>query len=109
MMIIINKNVLIEVIIFISKRGNKITNSVSKIRKIMVIIKNRIEKGDFDFFKGLNPHSNGLFFVSLLIFISLKIIKVICKIKIGIIGIKNIIIISVGSILIRTSSIYKGI
>lgn len=33
--------------------------STSKIRKIIAIKKNRIEKGIRDEFKGLNPHSNG--------------------------------------------------
>lgn len=33
--------------------------STSKIRKIIAIIKNRIEKGKRDEFNGLNPHSKG--------------------------------------------------
>jgi len=33
--------------------------STSKIKKIMAIKKNRIEKGDREEFKGLNPHSKG--------------------------------------------------
>lgn len=33
--------------------------STSKIKKIMAIKKNRIEKGDREEFRGLNPHSKG--------------------------------------------------
>ena len=33
--------------------------STSKIKKIIAIKKNRIEKGNREEFKGLNPHSNG--------------------------------------------------
>lgn len=33
--------------------------STSKIKKIIAIKKNRIEKGIREEFKGLNPHSNG--------------------------------------------------
>ena len=39
-----------------------ITNSTSKIRKIKQIRKNRIENGNRELLKGLNPHSKGLYF-----------------------------------------------
>lgn len=39
--------------------GNKITSSKSKIKKINVIIKNRIENGSRPSAKVLNPHSKG--------------------------------------------------
>lgn len=40
-------------------RGRMSTISTSKIKKIMVIRKNRREKGARAFFTGSNPHSNG--------------------------------------------------
>lgn len=42
------------------ERGSKIINSTSKIRKITVIRKNWVEKGNRDFFFWSNPHSNGV-------------------------------------------------
>lgn len=46
-----------EFIVIIIGRINAI--STSKIRKIIAIKKNRIEKGNREDFKGLNPHSKG--------------------------------------------------
>jgi hypothetical protein len=42
------------------KNGNKITNSTSKIRKIMANKKNRRLKGKVPRLEELNPHSKGL-------------------------------------------------
>ena len=42
--------------------GKTSDTSISKIKKIRVIIKNRKEKGARDFFMGENPHSNGVIF-----------------------------------------------
>lgn len=42
--------------------GNIRTSSTSKIRKIIVTIKNRNEKGVRAFLLGSNPHSNGVSF-----------------------------------------------
>ena len=64
--------------------------STSKIKKIMAIKKNRIEKGKREEFIGLNPHSNGDNFSRSEIFFLLKIldkpitIKEITKIMIAI-------------------------
>jgi len=40
-------------------KGNRIEISISKIKKIIAIRKNRIEKGIREVFLGSNPHSNG--------------------------------------------------
>lgn len=42
--------------------GKRRMNSISKIRKIIVIMKNCIEKGKRDFFVCLKPDSNGVIF-----------------------------------------------
>lgn len=42
------------------KKGNKINNSTSKIKKIKATIKNRKEKGSRLLSFTENPHSNGL-------------------------------------------------
>ena len=42
--------------------GSTKETSMSKIKKIKVIIKNRKEKGVRDFFMGVNPHSKGVIF-----------------------------------------------
>lgn len=47
--------------------------STSKIRKMIAIRKNRIEKGNRDEFIGLNPHSKGDNFSRLISFFLLKI------------------------------------
>ena len=60
--------------------------STSKIKKIIVIKKNRIEKGRRDEFIGSNPHSKGdLFSRSLLVFFDNKEAKIIITIVIIII------------------------
>jgi hypothetical protein len=68
--------------------------STSKIKKIIVIKKNRIEKGIRDEFKGSNPHSNGdLFSRSLIIFldsIEANNITIIAIIKINIVIINKL-------------------
>lgn len=62
--------------------------STSKIKKIIAIKKNRIEKGVRDDFMGLNPHSNGALFSRLRLDFKAKIednditiIEIIKKIK----------------------------
>lgn len=80
--------------------GNIKAISTSKIRKIMAIRKNWIEKGNRDELKGSNPHSNGEFFSRSKIFFFDKIeaksitISEIKIIIIIIIVIKNIIYIN---------------
>ena len=49
--------------------------SISKIRKIKVVIKKRIEKGARAFFTGANPHSKGVGFSRSLILFSLTEIE----------------------------------
>jgi hypothetical protein len=44
------------------KNGKRITNSISKIKKIIAIRKNWLENLDRLFSRGVNPHSNGLIF-----------------------------------------------
>ena len=41
------------------KKGNNKISSVSKIKKIKAITKNREEKITLEVFKGLSPHSKG--------------------------------------------------
>ena len=59
--------------------GIRIAISTSKIKKIMVTMKNRIEKGIRAFFDGSNPHSNGVnfsrSFIDLLVNVSANISK----------------------------------
>lgn len=58
-----------EVASAIKPIGKTKDTSISKIKKIKVIIKNRNEKGARDFFIGEKPHSNGVIFSrSLLVF-----------------------------------------
>lgn len=61
--------------------GNTSATSISKIRKIRVVIKNRSEKGARAFLKGENPHSKGVIFSRSLIDFSLVNIVVVTKIK----------------------------
>lgn len=58
--------------------------STSKIKKIIVIKKNRIEKGIRDIFMGSNPHSKGeLFSRSVIVFLDKNEAKVIIIIEIN--------------------------
>lgn len=57
----------IEIVIFLldsvkTPSGSNRASSISKIRKIKVIIKNRSEKGLRAFLNGENPHSKGVLF-----------------------------------------------
>lgn len=57
--------------------------STSKIKKIIEIKKNLIEKGRRDEFKGSNPHSKGdIFSRSLLVFLAKNVAKIITIIEI---------------------------
>ena len=47
-------------------KGNIKTSSTSKTRKIRLIKKNRIEKGNRALYLGVKPHSNGLIFSRLI-------------------------------------------
>lgn len=49
-------------IFIIIPTGRRIATSTSKIKKISVVIKNRIEKALRAFLKGEKPHSNGVIF-----------------------------------------------
>ena len=66
--------------------------STSKIKKIIAIKKNRIEKGSRDEFKGLNPHSKGESFSRSIIFFFDRIVESI--ITINAIKIKKIAVIN---------------
>lgn len=55
--------------------------STSKIKKIIAIKKNRIEKGNREEFIGLNPHSKGESFSRSVIFFFLKIVESIITIN----------------------------
>lgn len=84
-------NWLIFIVIII---GNINAISTSKIKKIIAIKKNWIEKGNRDELKGSNPHSNGVFFSrSKIIFFDNRLARIITILEINLI--KNIIIISI--------------
>lgn len=71
-------------------RGISKANSISKIRKIKVVKKNRTEKGVRAFLKGENPHSKGVIFSrSLFDFSEVNNVIIINKADI-VIDIKNI-------------------
>lgn len=51
-----------SVVCLINAKGIRIATSTSKIKKIIVTMKNRREKGIRAFLKGSNPHSKGVNF-----------------------------------------------
>mgnify|MGYP000162118162 CR=1 FL=1 len=75
--------IVLEILVKIPKGSNKAI-SISKIKKIKVVKKNRIEKGLRAFLKGENPHSKGVIFSrSLLDFSDIIIANVITIIDIN--------------------------
>lgn len=70
-----NRFIVFDTLVKIPSGNNKAT-SISKIRKIKVVKKNRIEKGLRAFLKGEKPHSKGVIFSrSLLDFSDNKIVR----------------------------------